>query len=61
MLVSRCFCFRTALVHYDALWNGWGRHLDPGNMGYVNTRTLRILNEQKSEEKAGQDAKSRGV
>lgn len=28
------------------------RHLDPGNMGYVNTRTLRILNEQKSEEKA---------
>ena len=27
-------------------------------MGYVNTRTLRILNEQKSEEKAGQDAKS---
>ncbi|CAE7358013.1 VPS54 [Symbiodinium sp. CCMP2456] len=28
------------------------RHLDPGNVGYVNTRTLRILNEQKSEEKA---------
>lgn len=28
------------------------RHLDPGNMGYANTRTLRILNEQRSEEKA---------
>lgn len=28
------------------------RHLDPGSVGYVNTRTLRILNEQKSEEKA---------
>ena len=28
------------------------KHLDPGNVGYVNTRTLRILNEQNSEEKA---------
>ncbi|CAL1162335.1 unnamed protein product [Cladocopium goreaui] len=28
------------------------RHLDPGNTGYANTRTLRILNEQRSEEKA---------
>ena len=28
------------------------RHLDPGNVGYANTRTLRILNEQRSEEKA---------
>eukprot|EP00441_Pelagodinium_beii_P015335 CAMPEP_0197657232 /NCGR_PEP_ID=MMETSP1338-20131121/44505_1 /TAXON_ID=43686 ORGANISM="Pelagodinium beii, Strain RCC1491" /NCGR_SAMPLE_ID=MMETSP1338 /ASSEMBLY_ACC=CAM_ASM_000754 /LENGTH=1444 /DNA_ID=CAMNT_0043233561 /DNA_START=73 /DNA_END=4407 /DNA_ORIENTATION=+ len=28
------------------------KHLDPANVGYVNTRTLRILNEQKSEEKA---------
>ena len=28
------------------------KHLDPGSAGYANTRTLRILNEQKSEEKA---------
>ena len=28
------------------------QHLDPGNVGYVNTRTLRILNEQHNEEKA---------
>ena len=28
------------------------RHLDPGSFGYANTRTLRILNEQRNEEKA---------
>eukprot|EP00931_Biecheleriopsis_adriatica_P065221 TRINITY_DN39818_c0_g1_i1.p1 TRINITY_DN39818_c0_g1~~TRINITY_DN39818_c0_g1_i1.p1 ORF type:complete len:1451 (-),score=442.06 TRINITY_DN39818_c0_g1_i1:195-4547(-) len=28
------------------------KHLDPGSKGFINTRTLRILNEQKSEEKA---------
>jgi len=27
-------------------------HLDPAGVGYVNTRTLRILNEQKTEERA---------